>query len=221
MRSLIFAAAAASLVLCQAVSAQTNTTTSSSNNGAQTYPNNLRSDLRDMLKQGGYTNIRVMPSSFVIRAKDKNGNPVMMMVSPDSFTQLTEMGTTGDNDSANLTTGSTTGSATDGNDFVSVPQNSKLSSNFVGLDVYNSANKDVGTIKDLALDPNGRVDSYIVSVGGFLGMGEHYVAVKPRDLTVTYNDSDKKWHATMNASTEQLKSAPEFKYSGRWSASHT
>jgi hypothetical protein len=91
----------------------------------------------------------------------------------------------------------------------------------VGLDVYNSPNKDIGTIKDVALNLNGRIDAYILSVGGFLGMGEHYVAVNPRDVTVTYSDSNKKWHATMNTSAEELKSAPEFKYSGRWSASHT
>jgi len=37
-------------------------------------------------------------------------------------------------------------------------------------------------------------------------------------MTVSYSDSDKKWHASMNATTDQLKAAPEFKYSGRWTA---
>jgi hypothetical protein len=54
-----------------------------------------------------------------------------------------------------------------------------------------------------------------VSVGGFLGMDEHYVVVNPSAITVTYSDSDKKWHAAMNATADQLKAAPEFKYSGR------
>jgi hypothetical protein len=31
--------------------------------------------------------------------------------------------------------------------------------------------------------------------------------------------SDKKWHANMDASKEQLKNAPEFKYEGEWNAS--
>ena len=51
-------------------------------------------------------------------------------------------------------------------------------------------------------------EAYIVSVGGFLGMGEHYVAVNPADIKVSYNGADKKWHATMNATADQLKSAP-------------
>ena len=69
----------------------------------------------------------------------------------------------------------------------------------VGLDVYNNDNKSVGQIKDIAMNQHGRAEAYIVSVGGFLGMGEHYVAVNPADIKVSYNGSDKKWHATMSA----------------------
>ena len=54
---------------------------------------------------------------------------------------------------------------------------------------------------------------------GFVGMGDHYVAGNPADVRITYNDSDKKWHATGNATADQLKAAPEFKYNGRWNAS--
>jgi hypothetical protein len=52
-------------------------------------------------------------------------------------------------------------------------------------------------------------------------MGEHYVAVNPSAVKVSHNGSDKKWHASMNASADQLKAAPEFKYAGRWDASKT
>jgi len=91
----------------------------------------------------------------------------------------------------------------------------------VGLDIYNTANQDIGQIKDIAMNPNGRPRAYIVSVGGFLGIGEHYVAVNPSAVKVSYNGSEKKWHAAMNATADQLKAAPEFKYAGRWDASKT
>jgi len=91
----------------------------------------------------------------------------------------------------------------------------------VGLDIYKNENKDIGQIKDIALNPNGRSQAYIVSVGGFLGMGERYVAVNPSVVKVTYDDHGKKWHATMNATVEQLKSAPEFKYTGRGQSNRT
>jgi hypothetical protein len=58
-----------------------------------------------------------------------------------------------------------------------------------------------------------------VSLGGVLGAGQRYVALNPNSVKVSFNDSDKKWHATTNATADQLKAAPEFKYSGRWNAS--
>ena len=159
----------------------------------------------------------------MIRAKDKDGNPVVMSVSPDSVTEVSELGTPSGNSAngsvANGPAGSAASSET--SQFVSIGDNDKLSSNLIGLDVYNSAKQDIGQIKDIAMGQNGRSQAYIVSVGGFLGMGEHYVAVNPSAVKVSYNGSDKKWHASMNASADQLKAAPEFKYAGRWDASKT
>ena len=101
--------------------------------------------------------------------------------------------------------------------FIKLGEDAKLSSNVVGLEVYNSSKEDVGEIKDVAMDANG-VRAYILSVGGFLGMGTHYVAVTPGQITVSYDATDKKWHATMNATKDELKLAPEFKYEGMWNA---
>ena len=39
--------------------------------------------LRADLGKAGYTDITIMPSSFIVHAKDLQGNPVMMVVSPD------------------------------------------------------------------------------------------------------------------------------------------
>jgi hypothetical protein len=96
--------------------------------------------------------------------------------------------------------------------FANVPAQTGLSSKVVGLTVYNSENTDLGTIKDIAFDANG-VKAYIVAVGGFLGMGDHYVAVRPSAINITYDATKDKWQALMNTNVDQLKSAPEFKYS--------
>ncbi len=101
----------------------------------------------------------------------------------------------------------------DGSMFVSVPVRDDLSSSIVGLDIYNAANQDIGTIKDIAFGAGG-VKAYIVGVGGFLGMGDHYIAVRPSAITLSYDDSAKKWHAAMETDADQLKAAPEFKYPG-------
>lgn len=91
-----------------------------------------------------------------------------------------------------------------------------LSSNLINLKVQNNAKDNVGEIKDLVVS-NGRLSGLILSVGGFLGMGERYVVVAPAAVKVVYSENDKKWSATMDTTKDALKAAPEFKYEGRWS----
>ena len=86
-----------------------------------------------------------------------------------------------------------------------------FSSKLKGLNVYNQKDESIGEISDLAIR-NHQVDALILSVGGFLGMGEHYVAVAPSSVDVRYDSKDNKWRATMNTTKEALKEAPEFKY---------
>ena len=51
------------------------------------------------------------------------------------------------------------------------------SSKLVGVDVYNDANEKIGDIEELIVDNSGKIEHVVLGVGGFLGMGEHYVAV--------------------------------------------
>ena len=51
------------------------------------------------------------------------------------------------------------------------------SSKLVGVDVYNDANEKIGDIEELIVDKSGKIEHVVLGVGGFLGMGEHYVAV--------------------------------------------
>jgi sporulation protein YlmC with PRC-barrel domain len=50
-------------------------------------------------------------------------------------------------------------------------------SKVVGLNVYNEQNENVGSINDLLMDKSGAIKGAVISVGGFLGMGAHLVAV--------------------------------------------
>jgi sporulation protein YlmC with PRC-barrel domain len=102
--------------------------------------------------------------------------------------------------------------------FVTLQNSDMLSSNVVGLDVYDTADHKLGTVKDIAFDSSKAVKGYILSVGGLLGMGAHYVSIDIGSVAIKYDPADKKWHANMNASKDQLKAAPEFKYEGEWNA---
>lgn len=120
-------------------------------------------------------------------------------------------------------------------------------SKLVGLSVYNDKNESVGSINDMLTDKNGKIVAVVIGVGGFLGVGEHLVAVpfekvkfsdqpvaytgasnapaKPAGSTTTTGaattapaaaSKPNPWwpdHAIFNATKDELKAMPEFKYS--------
>jgi hypothetical protein len=49
--------------------------------------------LHDDLTKAGFTDITIMPESLLVRAKDAQGNSVMMVVNPDMLTEVTQQGT--------------------------------------------------------------------------------------------------------------------------------
>jgi sporulation protein YlmC with PRC-barrel domain len=95
--------------------------------------------------------------------------------------------------------------------FSTVSKDEMFSSKLKGLNVVNQKDETVGEITDLAVK-NHQIDALILSVGGFLGVGEHYVAVSPSSVNVRYDTKNDKWLASMNTTKEALKAAPEFKY---------
>jgi sporulation protein YlmC with PRC-barrel domain len=50
-------------------------------------------------------------------------------------------------------------------------------SKLIGLNVYNNDNEKIGGITELIVDRSGKLDAVVVGAGGFLGLGEHDVAI--------------------------------------------
>ena len=44
--------------------------------------------LREKLAQDGYTDVQIAPGSYIVSAKDKDGNKVVMMIGPHSMTMM-------------------------------------------------------------------------------------------------------------------------------------
>src|SRR5690242_3596743 len=65
-----------------------------------------------------------------------------------------------------------------------------------GLNVYNANNDKIGDIDELIIDRDGRVAAVVVGAGGFLGMGEHDVAVPFKDMRWSNEPRD---HSAANA----------------------
>ena len=73
-------------------SGQSGGQTIAANNSAATEQQgeqNLPQKIRQTLKDDGYTNVNVVPGSYVVTAKDKRGNPTTMIIGPHSMTMLT------------------------------------------------------------------------------------------------------------------------------------
>jgi hypothetical protein len=51
----------------------------------------LRQEIRDQLAKAGLTDIKVAPEEYVVHAKNKNGDPVAMVVTPNSFLAVTDV----------------------------------------------------------------------------------------------------------------------------------
>lgn len=78
----------------------------------------------------------------------------------------------------------------------------------IGRNIKNANNDTVGEIKSVFLDKDGKVQTVIVGVGGFLGMGEREVALAWSDLQVSNNGEQ----VMVNMTKDQLKGLPEYKY---------
>jgi sporulation protein YlmC with PRC-barrel domain len=81
-------------------------------------------------------------------------------------------------------------------------------SKLIGRNVKNSKNETIGEIESVYLDANGKVDSVIVGVGGFLGVGERYARLHWKDLKVSDNGE----RVVLDMSKDQLKAMAPYKY---------
>ncbi|WP_246179827.1 PRC-barrel domain-containing protein [Microvirga thermotolerans] len=46
-----------------------------------------------------------------------------------------------------------------------------------GLNVYNADNEHIGDIREVLQDRGGKIEAVVIGVGGFLGLGEHDIAL--------------------------------------------
>jgi len=118
-------------------------------------------------------------------------------------------------------------------------KNAWRASKLIGLNVYNRGDEKLGDINEILFDKEGKVMAVVIGVGGFLGLGEHDIAVsmdRLRFLEETHKSKSAKanekattgttapakrdaandWtpdHAVMDATKDQLKALKQFKYS--------
>jgi len=86
-----------------------------------------------------------------------------------------------------------------------------LATNIIGETVYNGSSADaenIGEVNDIVIGANGAIESVVIGVGGFLGIGEKNVAVSFNDVKWAEKDGDR-W-LVVPATKDQLTAQAEF-----------
>lgn len=94
---------------------------------------------------------------------------------------------------------------------VIAPAEGNLASLIIGESVYNGTGdeaQDIGKVNDVVLSPEGKAQSLVIGVGGFLGMGQKNVALDFDKATWAERDGDR-W-LVVEATKESLEALPDF-----------
>jgi sporulation protein YlmC with PRC-barrel domain len=91
-------------------------------------------------------------------------------------------------------------------------QDQYLASKFKGTNVIGSDDQKIGNVSDILFDKDGKIEAYVVGVGGFLGIGSKDVALAPTAFQTvpgdkSKNESDK---LRLSMTKDQLKEAANF-----------
>jgi uncharacterized protein YrrD len=79
----------------------------------------------------------------------------------------------------------------------------------IGKDVVNVKDEKVGTIADLVMDEEQKLVGVVLSVGGFLGLGDKSVAIPVEQIQ--FPAPDQPARLLVAVTEEQLTNAPDFK----------
>jgi sporulation protein YlmC with PRC-barrel domain len=85
-----------------------------------------------------------------------------------------------------------------------------LATKFKGTDVLGSDNQKIGDVSDILFDKTGKVEAFVISVGGFLGMGSKEVALAPSSFDVVPGQNGSADKLKLSATKDELKQAQNF-----------
>ena len=111
--------------------------------------------------------------------------------------------------------------------FLADVQDPIFASELIGMDVYSSEADyggygdemvssgdrsqwdDIGEVNDIVMSPAGEARGVLVDIGGFLGMGEHTVALNMDQIHLLRDENNARFVA-VNSTREELENAPEY-----------
>jgi hypothetical protein len=94
--------------------------------------------------------------------------------------------------------------------YTTVVVNDLNTEDLTGARLYDSSDADIGEISELLIDKEGKIDQAVLDVGGFLGLGEHSVAMDIEKLDIQADDSTGEIRVFIDLSKEELESMQQY-----------
>lgn len=79
-----------------------------------------------------------------------------------------------------------------------------------GARVYGANDEDIGEISELLVNDDGEIERAVLDIGGFLGMGEHSIAVPMEELQILRSDGGDDFRVYIDNTQESLEAQPEY-----------
>lgn len=79
-----------------------------------------------------------------------------------------------------------------------------------GARVYGLNDEDIGEIDTLVVDDSGKITKAVLGIGGFLGLGEHAVALTMDELKIMRTAEGDDFRVYVDASKEELEAQPQY-----------
>lgn len=79
-----------------------------------------------------------------------------------------------------------------------------------GARVYGSNDEDVGEVSELLMTDSGELGRAVIDVGGFLGLGEHPVAIPLEELTIMRTEDGGDFRVYIDSTQETLEAQPKY-----------
>ncbi|WP_395449729.1 PRC-barrel domain-containing protein [Aminobacter sp. UC22_36] len=114
------------------------------------------------------------------------------------------------------TTDETKTAAIDKSTLKELPAADLRAEELMGTTVYGADDTNIGEIGDILMTADGKIDAYVIDVGGFLGVGEKKVAVGSDNLAFMA-DADGKKYLYTTFTKQQLEGQPAYD-AGSWAA---
>ncbi|WP_271585926.1 hypothetical protein [Bradyrhizobium sp. CCBAU 53415] len=111
LAALLLAATVSGPALAQSGKTSTSPTQSATSSGQSTAAQKIQDDL----KKAGFTDIKVVAESFVVQAKTKDGNPMVMTIGPHGMSVFEAMNTSTTGSGSSAKSQGTTGSNSSNN----------------------------------------------------------------------------------------------------------